>query len=145
MHNKMSSTIDAVPAPVQQLYHVACKARENAYSPYSGYQVGAAIRLVDGSIYTGCNVENASYGATNCAERVAIQKAVSEHGAIVIAEVMVVTDSNAPWPPCGMCRQVIAEFGADCIVYYANLQGKIRSMQFSELLPYSFTPDHLKP
>ena len=139
----MTSTIAGSPSAFQELFTAACTARELAYSPYSGYKVGAAIRLADGGVYAGCNVENASYGATNCAERVAIQKAVSEQGRIQIIEVMVVTDSDPPWPPCGMCRQVIAEFGPDCVVYAANLDGAVCATPFAQLLPQAFTPDHL--
>ncbi|MBV9470449.1 MAG: cytidine deaminase [Abitibacteriaceae bacterium] len=139
----MSSTIELAEPHIQQLYQLACAAREKAYCPYSGYQVGAAIRISDGTIYTGCNVENSSYGATNCAERVAIQKAVSEHGKIQIADVMVVTDANPPWPPCGMCRQVIAEFSAQTVIHAANLQGEIITTSFADLLPQAFTPEHL--
>jgi cytidine deaminase len=126
-----------------ELFLVATRARDNSYSPYSGHKVGAAIRLQDGKIFSGCNVENSSFGATICAERVAIQKAVSECGKISILEVMVVTDATPPWPPCGLCRQVIAEFGAESTIYAANLSGDVKKMSFAELLPEAFTPQHL--
>lgn len=147
MLNNMNSplhSIAPVPAEIQDLYRLACAARERAYCPYSGYQVGAALRTLDGRVYSGCNVENASYGATNCAERVAIQKAVSEQGSCEIKDILVVTDATPPWPPCGLCRQVIAEFGPRCTVYAANLNGEIVVMTLQELLPFAFTPDHLK-
>ena len=139
----MGSTIELSTSQIQELYQLARAAREKAYCPYSGYQVGAAIRVAEGKIYTGCNVENSSYGATNCAERVAIQKAISEQGRVQIWAVMVVTDASPPWPPCGMCRQVIAEFSQDCVIYAANLQGELQTTRFAELLPQAFTPQYL--
>jgi len=127
------------------LLEAATKARMNAHSPYSGFKVGAAIRTASGHTYTGCNVENSSYGATVCAERVAIQKAISEEGKVVITEVVVVTDSTPPWPPCGMCRQVIAEFAsATTPVAAANLKGETKSWKFSDLMPEAFTSANLK-
>src|SRR5690242_15716831 len=102
----MSTEIGSASEIVKDLYKMALLAREKSYSPYSGHKVGAAIRTSSGKIYTGCNVENASFGATVCAERTAIQKAISESGPITVTEVMVVTQADPPWPPCGMCRQV---------------------------------------
>jgi cytidine deaminase len=128
---------------VKELFDSAVKARANSYSPYSGHQVGAAVRLADGSVFTGCNVENSSYGGTNCAERVAIQKAVSEKGKIRIAEVLVVTDATPPWPPCGLCRQVISEFGQKVEIYMCNLKGEVKQTSLSDLFPHAFTPSHL--
>ncbi len=128
-----------------ELFRAACEARERSYSPYSGHKVGAAIRMSDGSIFTGCNVENSSYGGTICAERVAVQKAVSE-GHLAVKEVMVVTASTPPWPPCGMCRQVVAEFaspGETVRLHTSNLQGEHESFDFEELFPRAFTPGHL--
>ncbi len=131
--------IEQAPQRLQDLYEQAKLARSHSYSPYSGYAVGSAIRIHDGRTWSGCNVENASYGATVCAERVAIQKAASEvEGKLVIAEVMVVTDSNPPWSPCGMCRQVIAEFAQDTQVYTANLEGEYFALSFAELFPSAF-------
>jgi cytidine deaminase len=136
-----------IPAPLQKLYELAKRARENSYSPYSRLKVGAAIRTSDGKVFTGCNVENSSYGGTNCAERVAIQSAVAQHGKFQLAEVMVVTDASPPWPPCGMCRQVIAEFARggndDVLIHAANLAGEIKTARFAELFPDAFTPSHL--
>ncbi|OFZ80918.1 MAG: cytidine deaminase [Bdellovibrionales bacterium RIFOXYD1_FULL_53_11] len=132
-----------MPEKYMALYEAAKAARANAYSPYSGHKVGAAIKTADGEIYGGCNIENSSYGATNCAERVAIQSAVAAIGGIRISEVMVVTDATPPWPPCGICRQVIAEFGGEATVIAANLSGECRVMKLAEILPDAFTPEHL--
>jgi len=129
---------------LQELYNTAKKARENAYSPYSRHKVGAAVRLENGQIFSGCNVENSSYGATVCAERVAIQSAIATTGPkIKITDVMVVTDATPPWPPCGMCRQVIAEFAGNTQIHAANLSESVQTMSFTEILPHAFTPEHL--
>ncbi len=128
---------------VRALFELARKARLRAYAPYSRYRVGAAILLDDGSVYTGCNVENSTYGATTCAEQVAVFKAVSERGAIRIRKVVVVTQSSPPASPCGICRQVLAEFGADATIHVANVDGKIRTRQLKQLFPEAFTPDQL--
>jgi cytidine deaminase len=132
--------------PAQKaLFDAARATRLHSYSPYSGHKVGAAIRIRGGRIFGGCNVENSSYGGTVCAERVAVQKAVSELGAIEIEEVMVVTDSATPWPPCGFCRQVIAEFAKPGTpVHSANLKGKLRSTTVAKIFPEAFTPAFLK-
>lgn len=133
-----------IPTKLVKLFDAARKAREYSYSPYSGHKVGAAIRLKSGEIFGGCNIENSSYGATNCAERVAIHKAVSEHGRIEIVEVLVITDSPTPWPPCGMCRQVLSEFAsADTAIHATNLAGDLRTRTFGEMLPEAFTPAYL--
>ncbi len=134
--------IQSLSKQTQELYIAAKSARERSYSPYSSHKVGAAIRTSDGKIFSGCNIENSSYGATVCAERVAIQKAVSE-GHAKITEVVVITDSNPPWPPCGMCRQVIAEFGDNTLVHTTNLVGDAESFKFADIFPRAFTPDHL--
>lgn len=129
----------------QELFAVAKTAMDHAHSPYSGYKVGAAIRMSDGKIYGGCNVENASYGGTICAERSAIVSAIAQGSSKVLAEVLVITDSTSPWPPCGLCRQVIAEFASPtCLVHLANLSGVQQSVEFSKLFPSSFNPTHLK-
>lgn len=120
----------------------AKEASENAYSPYSKALVGSAIVMSDGSIYTGCNIENASYGGTICAERVAILKAVSDKK-MQIEKVYVYTKEG--WPPCGMCRQVMSEFASPTMeVIIGDVAGKETSMKFKDLMPLSFTPDHLK-
>lgn len=127
-----------------KLHQAACTARDNAYAPYSGYKVGAAIRTSNGKIFSGCNVENSSYGGTVCAERVAIQNAVAACGKIEIEEVLVVTDATPPWPPCGLCRQVIAEFAKPSAkVHASTLEGDMISHAFEKLFPEAFTPAHL--
>jgi cytidine deaminase len=125
----------------------AIEVMKHAYSPYSKHQVGSAIRLANGKVYTGCNVENSSYGATVCAERVAVWKAVSEEGPhIEIVEVVVATHSSPPWSPCGMCRQVINEFASiDCAIHLVNKSGEIRSFTHQELLPHGFDRLALQP
>jgi cytidine deaminase len=129
---------------IETLLTAAKKARENSYSPYSQHKVGAALRTSDGKIFSGCNVENSSYGATVCAERVAIQSAVAAGGKLEITEILVLTDATPPWPPCGMCRQVIAEFASiNLVVYSANLSGETKHKAFSDLFPEAFTPSHL--
>ncbi len=139
-----SDTMQALPADLQELYKEALRVQKNSYSPYSGYPVGAAIRTQSGKIYTGCNVENSSFGGTVCAERVAIFKAVSEEGRIEIASAVVVTDATPAWPPCGFCRQVFSEFsGADTPIIAANLQGATQIFRFQDLMPAAFTPAHL--
>jgi cytidine deaminase len=131
-------------ALIRELVKAAMEARKRSYSPYSQHKVGAAIRLKNGKIFSGCNIENSSYGGTVCAERTAIFKAVSENGKIQIAEVAVVTDSPQPWPPCGFCRQVIAEFASpDIPLYAANLEGTLRISRFGDIFPDAFTPDFL--
>lgn len=141
----MSSSLSTVSEDLKELYKTALFARERAYAPYSGHRVGAAILLSNGKIYSGCNIENSSFGATNCAERVAIQKAVSELGQIEIVEIMVVTQADPPWPPCGLCRQVISEFGKEIKIHAANLEGKVNSTTFAEIFPNAFNSDYLAP
>jgi len=118
----------------------AIQAMENSYSPYSNRQVGASIRLTNGHEYSGCNIENSSFGGTVCAERVAVWKAVSEEGGdIRIAEVFVATEASPPWSPCGLCRQVINEFAApDCQIHLVNREGEHQSYSHRELLPHGF-------
>lgn len=120
----------------------AQEASKNAYSPYSAAMVGSAILMSDGSIYTGCNIENASYGGTICAERVAIFKAVSEKK-MQIDKVYVFTKEG--WPPCGLCRQVMSEFaGPEMEVIIGDELGAETIHKFTDLMPLSFTPNHLK-
>ena len=126
-------------SPSPALILAARNAHKNAYGRYSGFAVGAAIRLDDGAIFAGCNVENASYGATICAERNAICAAVAVRGARPIVEIVVVSDGETPWPPCGMCRQFISEFAArDCVVHALGRGENVRSWRFEELMPDSF-------
>ena len=119
------------------LIAAARAARENAHAPFSNFRVGAALRAKSGRIYGGCNVENASYGLTCCAERVAIFKAISEgeHGFDAIA---VVADTDTLTPPCGACRQLIWEFCGDVPVVLANLKGKVEYERSEKLLPRPF-------
>ena len=122
---------------IQKLMDCAIKARENAYSPYSHFAVGAALLCEDGTLYEGCNIENASYGLTNCAERTAIFKSVSE-GHIKFKALAVVADTEGPCAPCGACRQVMAEFKIPLIIM-GNLMGNIKIVTIEELLPFSFS------
>lgn len=122
---------------IQKLMDCAIKARENAYSPYSHFAVGAALLCEDGTLYEGCNIENASYGLTNCAERTAIFKAVSE-GHTKFKALAVVADTEEPCAPCGACRQVMAEFKIPLIIM-GNLMGNIKIVTIEELLPFSFS------
>jgi cytidine deaminase len=124
------------------LIEAAKQARENAHAPYSNFRVGAALRSTSGRIFGGCNVENATYGLTICAERVAIFKAISE-GERGFSAIAVVTDTDAPTPPCGACRQLIWEFCGDIPVSMANLSGKIEVIQMKELFPRAFDDSNL--
>jgi cytidine deaminase len=126
-----------------ELLKWALDGQKNSYAPYSGKHIGAAVLMDNGKIYSGCNVENASYGGTICAERTAIVKAVSD-GAKKIKEVLVVSSEQNPWPPCGFCRQVIAEFASpETMIHLANPQGQSRSVKFVDLFPEAFGPAHL--
>lgn len=115
----------------------AKQARENAHAPFSDFRVGAAVRAKSGRIYTGCNIENASYGLTCCAERVAIFKALSE-GERGFEAIAVVTDTDALTPPCGACRQIVWEFCGDVPVILANLKGNVERESAAKLLPRPF-------
>jgi cytidine deaminase len=121
----------------------AMKVREKAYAPFSNFRVGAAVRTKEGKIYTGCNVESASYGLTVCAERIAIWKAVSE-GEREFEHVAVVTDTEELTPPCGTCRQIIWEFCGDIPVTFSNLKGKTETVMMKEILPRAFDTKFLK-
>jgi cytidine deaminase len=135
---KLRAMNEEMNLPVD-LLEAARAARQNAHSPYSGFRVGAAIRLQGGAIFNGCNVENASYGATICAERGAILSAVAALGALSIVQIVVLSDANPPWPPCGMCRQVIAEFAApNCRVWCVNEAGEGFLQSFEALFPRGF-------
>ena len=122
---------------IQKLINRAIVARDKTYSPYSHFGVGAALLCEDGTIYEGCNIENASYGLTNCAERTAIFKAVSE-GQTKFKALAVVADTEGPCAPCGACRQVMAEFKIPLIIM-GNLMGNIKIVTIEELLPFSFS------
>lgn len=123
----------------QKLIQEAIEARKQAYTPYSHFPVGAAVLTSDNHVYRGCNIENASFGLTNCAERTAIFKAVSE-GEKEIKAIAIVADTKGPVSPCGACRQVMAEFcNEETKVYLTNLDGDIQETSISGLLPGFFT------
>lgn len=122
---------------IQNLIERAIVAREKTYSPYSHFGVGAALVCEDGNIYEGCNIENASYGLTNCAERTAIFKAVSE-GHTKFKALAVVADTEGPCAPCGACRQVMIEFNIPIIIM-GNMKGDIEVVPTEVLLPFSFS------
>jgi cytidine deaminase len=120
-----------------ELVRAARGARRHAHADYSKFKVGAALETADGTIITGCNVENATYGLTICAERVAMFKAISE-GHRRFTRVAVVADTQAPTPPCGACRQILWEFGGDLEVILANLRRETGRYQLRDLLPLPF-------
>ena len=123
---------------LNELMGVARSARDNAYVPYSQFAVGAALLAEDGQVYTGCNVENASFGLTNCAERTAIYHMVVS-GAKKIIAMAVIASGSRPVSPCGACRQVMAEFGeSKTPIMMANLEGQTEVTTIGELLPYAF-------
>src|SRR5262249_3104665 len=121
---------------------LAREARERAVAPFSRFKVGAALRTREGEIVTGCNVENASYGLTLCAERVAVFKAVSE-GLRHFDAVAVIADSKRPTAPCGPCRQILWEFSGDVWVHISDLSGRVTSRRMSQLLPLPFDARNL--
>ena len=132
----------------KELVLAALKARETAYAPYSGYAVGAALLTKTGKVYTGCNIENASFGATNCAERTAFFKAVSEgekaFTAIAIAGAKAGEEVSDYAYPCGLCRQVMQEFcDADFLILIGTVNGEYKEHTLAELLPYGFGGDNL--
>ena len=128
----------------EKLVALALEARERAYTPYSGFAVGAALLCADGSVYQGCNIENAAFGPTVCAERVAVFKAVSEgkrdFAAIAVAGGRAGQDIIGLFPPCGVCRQVLREFcGLDFPLYLVKENGSYETHSLGELLPFSFS------
>ena len=135
--------------PIKELIQTALDARKNAYAPYSHYQVGAALLSSDGTIYSGCNIENASYGATNCAERTAFFSAVSEGKRVFLAIAITgglegeeISDYAVP---CGICRQIMQEFcGDDFQVIVAKSTENFRQYPFSEILPFGFDGDKIR-
>ncbi len=120
----------------QELYRVAVEARKNAYIPYSHFAVGAAVRCVSGKVYTGCNIENASYGLCCCGERNAMFAAACA-GERDMQTIVVVADTTGPVSPCGACRQVMSEFKLQCIIL-TNLKGDAKVCTLEDLLPYGF-------
>ena len=126
---------------INTLIQFATVAREQSYSPYSNFAVGAALLCQDGTVYQGCNIENASYGMTNCAERTAIFKAVSE-GHRLFQAIAIIADTEDPCAPCGACRQVMVEFNIPTIIL-TNLKGHTQVYTLDELLPLSVGPKDL--
>ena len=121
-----------------ELLELAEKAAQNAYAPYSGFKVGAAVLCRDGSVYTGCNIENASYGASNCAERTAVFKAVSE-GKKEFLKIAIMSSGRGFTFPCGICRQVLWEFMPQGDVVLGDVNGRIKVFKLKELLPEAFS------
>lgn len=130
------------PEAWKQLRDRAASAMERAYAPYSNFRVGAALLASDGSVIEGCNVENASFPAGSCAERVAVGTAIAR-GLRDFVALAVVTEATEPTPPCGVCRQVLMEFAPELPVLSATLSGAEARWSVSELLPHAFTPTSL--
>lgn len=127
----------------ETLLDAAIQIREKAYVPYSNFQVGAAVRMKSGKIYTGCNIENAAYPSTCCAERVAIFKAISE-GENEFVEMAVAADTKRPVPPCGTCRQVMSEFfKPEMTIHLTNLNHDVQTLTTEEILPFSFQKEDM--
>jgi cytidine deaminase len=124
------------------LIEAALAVRRNAFAPYSKFQVGAALEDADGRIHTGCNVENATYGLTLCAERVAVFKAISE-GVRKFRRVVVAADTEVLTPPCGACRQILWEFCGDVELTLVNLAGKTETYRLKDLFPKPFDVSYL--
>ncbi len=129
--------LEQLPAAYRELYDAAVAARKNAYIPYSHFAVGAAVRCANGKIYTGCNIENASYGLCVCGERNAMFSAVGA-GERELETLCVVADTLKPVSPCGACRQVMSEFKIKTIIL-ANLKGECKICTLEDLLPYGFS------
>jgi cytidine deaminase len=126
----------------EDLVNVALAARENAHAPFSKFRVGAALEDDSGRVHTGCNIENATYGLTLCAERVAVFKAVSE-GVRRFRRIAIAADTETLTPPCGACRQILWEFCGDIEILLANPRGKSESLRLNELLPRAFDASFL--
>lgn len=124
------------------LSDAALAARLHAHAPYSRFQVGAALEAADGRIFSGCNIENATYGLTVCAERVAVFKAISE-GARKFQRIAVAADTDVLTPPCGACRQILWEFCGDIEVVLTNLNGKVETLRLKDLFPRPFDDSFL--
>ncbi len=128
----------------EELCQKAVEMLPRAYAPYSRFPVGAALECADGAVFTGCNVENAAYGPSICAERTAVCKAVSE-GRRRLSRIAIAADSDDFCPPCGVCRQVLREFaGEELEVLLTNRRGEIRTLTLGELLPWSFDSGNLE-
>jgi cytidine deaminase len=127
---------------LDHLHEAALRAREHAHAVYSDFKVGAALEDTTGGVFTGCNIENASYGLTICAERVAIFKAMSE-GSRLFRRIVVAADTDVLTPPCGACRQILWEFCGDIEVVLVNLEGKTEQFRMKELFPRAFDASFL--
>ena len=127
---------------IMELIEIAKQAMKYAYVPYSHFKVGAALITDTGHIYTGCNIENVSYGATNCAERTAIFKAVSE-GERHIKKIAIVSSAGKPASPCGICRQVLSEFMDSDGIVILEIENKAKEFYLKDLLPYCFCPNSM--
>ena len=143
-HSDPASPNPLTPQQIADLHQRAIAAAHNAYAPYSHFRVGAAVLLSDSTIVTGCNVENASYRLTTCAEQTAIAAAVSQHGPNIRIRAIAVANLNATAsPPCGACRQTILEFSTpDTIIYYPAADGTIAGTTIADLLPAAFLLGH---
>ena len=140
----MAQNIEVTP-DLESAFKKALEAQKNAYAPYSNYKVGACIIGQSGESFIGCNIENASYGGTVCAERVAIFNAVSSGKAQKLKAIVLVTQNSKAAAPCGFCRQVLSEFvSADFPIYLANQSEIQKKTTLGELLPMAFSPDALK-
>lgn len=127
----------------EEVIAAALEVRERAVAPFSNFRVGCAVETDDGRLFTGCNIESASYGLTVCAERVAVWKAISE-GARCFGLLVIVVDTENLTPPCGTCRQIIWEFCRDTTILLVNLQGRVEELQIKDLLPRAFDARYLK-
>lgn len=127
----------------EEVIQAALDARGRAVAPFSNFSVGAAVETDDGRIFTGCNIESASYGLTVCAERVAVWKAISE-GARCFGLLVVAVDTETLTPPCGTCRQIIWEHCRDTTILLVNLRGETEELQIKDLLPRAFDARYLK-
>ena len=127
----------------ESLIEAAKHARSQSVAPFSNFLVGAAVRAANGKVYTGCNIESASYGLTVCAERIAIWKALSE-GERQFTELAIVADTETLTPPCGTCRQIIWEFARNATIVFANLNGASDKFRIVDLLPRAFDARFLK-
>jgi cytidine deaminase len=132
------------PAPLhEELVESAARIREHAYAPYSRFKVGAAVLAASGRVFTGCNVENCSYGLALCAERAAVAAAIAA-GETRISAAAIVTSSDEPSPPCGMCLQTLAEFGdPETPIVLVNLRGVRRQLSLRDLMPHAFARSYL--
>jgi cytidine deaminase len=141
---KLKNSLDVPASLLKKLKEKAEKYRKRAYAPYSQCHVGAAVLTQDEKIFGGCNIENASYGGTICAERTAILKAISEKAQTPLKAISVASSSDEAWPPCGLCLQVMSEFCApETVISISGLNNRVQRLHFKDLLPKSFTPDFL--